>query len=135
MGCNTCKKRAISQNNKLNSLIDKKPEQKTKMNFGERMLNLFFRIFVFLFLIGILIPIIIPLTIAVIFNVIFNTHSFDITTGIKKIIKYLENKFDFSFKDRDEFDYDEDEDENYDENEYVINEKEVTIIKEEQDVK
>jgi hypothetical protein len=95
MGCNTCKRKAISQKNNLKIVSDKTPEQKVKINHGERILNLFFRIFVFLFLLGLILPIIIPITIVVIFNVIFITHSFDITTGIRKIIKYLEKKFNF----------------------------------------
>jgi uncharacterized membrane protein len=124
MSCIKCKKKA-EQSLKVDGK-NNNTQKKDKKSLPEKILNFLFRIFVFLFLIGLIIPIIIPLTITLIFNVIFVKYSFDIVGGIREIIKYLENKFNFSFKDRDDFD----EEDDYNEDEWEIDENEVTIIDE-----
>jgi hypothetical protein len=106
-----------------------------KSNLPQKILNLLFRIFVFLFVLGLILPIMIPLTIVVIFNVIFVTHSFNLTVGLKKIIYFLEKKYNIDFKNNNYDDYIDEDD--FDEEQWEINKNEVDIIeeKEKQDVR
>ena len=125
MACNTCKKSTTYE--KISDDY-KKNQTKTQTNFLMAVRDNTIKIFVFLLLSVIFIPLVIPATLYTLFVTVFTDKGINIVPlGL-----YIGKKL-FNDKEEDDEDDDDLEDEEYDdlldENEYELDENEITVIK------